>query len=206
MEQTTNEKTLVFGISGRMASGKDTVGSWLLDNHVIGHLAAFADGVYAAAELVYGVTRFNKSGRARRLRQQIGSGMREISQKVDGHKEVWINIVERLIDSSEDSLPFAITDVRHVNEAKWVLDRGGKIIFLQASEALRQGRIEKRDKIEIDELMWKEWSSHESETMVDEIYRIYNEHPDLLLFDMTHDDFDENRKTLSILMAERWSI
>ena len=77
MDQTLNEKkpTLVFGISGRMASGKDTVGSWLLDNHMIGHLAAFADGVYAAAELVFGVTRFNKSGRARRLRQMIGSGI-----------------------------------------------------------------------------------------------------------------------------------
>ncbi|MHA1910295.1 MAG: hypothetical protein ACTSYA_01250 [Candidatus Kariarchaeaceae archaeon] len=205
MEQATNEKTLVFGISGRMASGKDTVGSWLLDNHVIGHLAAFADGVYAAAELVFGVTRFNKSSRARRLRQQIGSSMREISQEVDGHKEAWINIVERLIDSAEDTLPFAITDVRHVNEAKWVLDRGGKIIFLQASEALRQGRIEKRDKIEINDQMWNEWSSHESETMVDEIYRIYNEHPDLLIFNMTHDDFDENRKTLSNLMSEKWS-
>ena len=63
MEQATNEKTLVFGISGRMASGKDTVGSWLLDNHVIGHLAAFADGVYAAAELVFGVTRFSRVAR-----------------------------------------------------------------------------------------------------------------------------------------------
>ena len=183
-----------------MGSGKDTVGIWLVEMGVSTNTIAFADAVYQVVNDVFGVARTDKTNRGRLFRQQVGSHMREISQVVDGHRDVWINLVERKI--SEDKV-FAITDVRHLNEAEWILEKmEGALLFLVAPSTLRQERIQRRDHIEINPELWEKWSSHESERNVDRIFEKYKDHPSFILFEMDNDSFDENKEILRTLLLK----
>jgi len=193
---------MIFGISGRMGSGKDTIGAWLVEMGLSSATLAFADGVYLVVEEVFGCPRTDRSNRARLFRQCVGSHMREISFEVDGHRDVWINMVARRVHR-EPVKGFAITDVRHVNEAEWILKKeNGMLIFLHAPSDLRRRRIERRDGIQIDDKMWEKWSSHETEQNLDAIHELFADLPSFVYFEMTHDRFEENKSTFRALLAE----
>lgn len=120
---------MIIGIVGRKRHGKDTVGAYLEDDHGF-HVTAFAlplkracrDIFGLSAEQVYGDQKEEVDPRwkltPRFILQKFGT---EVGRAI--HPQTWIKAT---LDRAEGDV--AITDVRFVNEAAAIRDRGGYLI------------------------------------------------------------------------------
>lgn len=109
--------------------------------------------------------------------------------------DVWVNRLAR--DYQENIYPrkAVITDVRHVNEADWVINSGNLLILLDCPDELRRERISIRDfnNEPIADEIWKKWHSHESETRVDSIFDKYGNHERSITIKQVTNDCDTNK-------------
>lgn len=179
---------MIYGFAGKMCSGKDTFFDFLVDYGFLeSKQFAFADKVKEIAADLFKVDVIRKDDRARRVLQQVGASMRKIEGKV------WINYVLDNIQSnySKDK-NYGITDVRHLNEADAIIENGGRVLLLLASDDIRKERLFIRDSIKVDDKTWKDWAAHPSEAEVDEINEKYKNNPNLLIIDQPTNDHDEN--------------
>jgi hypothetical protein len=195
-----------------MCAGKDTLWLFLVEKGYFEPIQfAFANKVKDVMGELFGVpvekTKFEstrvikKDDYARRVMQQLGANMRKIESKV------WINYLLNKIKNNYDYLGknYAITDVRHLNEADAIMEAGGRLIFLYASDELRRKRVEERDQINVTDKMWQDWSSHPSEYEVDEIYNKYHDHPNFLFVEQKSNDFQKNyQKIITALKSKNW--
>ena len=144
-----------IGISGDNGCGKDTLGSMLskvLDTYgVVSTRIAFADALYSTCENLFDTPPKSACDSHRVLKESlvldnitmrqllinVGEGMRSIYPKV------WVDVVQRKIESSGEVQTAIITDVRYQNEADIcdllfkVKDRGkGGSVVLEHTNSL----------------------------------------------------------------------
>lgn len=170
----------VFGITGNMGAGKDTVANALIELGICDKRLAFADVLKEAEKLI-----FNEPlpSIRRKLLQGIGVRMRDLSHIIYRTKDVWILPVNDKINLFRD-MNFVISDVRFLNEAQWLIDtQRGILIYVDTGEEKRRRRIEIRDKIKINHIEWLNWHLHSSETGVADISKLYWNHPNFKIFD-----------------------
>lgn len=123
---------MIIGLSGYAQSGKDTVADYLMAEH--GFIRrAFADNIrrmlydvnpmigHEPLQVKVDVDGWDKAKQdpiVRRMLQVLGVSARE-----NIHQDVWINAaLDRVLNDR-----IVITDVRFINEAEAIRDRGGEI-------------------------------------------------------------------------------
>jgi phosphomevalonate kinase len=159
----------VYGVSGKMGSGKDYVALNML-KPALGPdtlILCFADHFKIDACSKQGVP-FDKvfgSGKddeTRKLLQQMGT---EQGRKRYGDN-IWLETLEvtMRMHASRGIKQFIICDVRFKNEVAWIRKLGGKIVRLQASERTWLGAMREAKN---DEAKAKDRLTHISEVELD---------------------------------------
>jgi dephospho-CoA kinase len=134
-------KRLIIGVSGKIGSGKDTIGAYLQNKYNF-KVQNFAYRVRTVCSEITGIpvntllTReakgivvlYNhKKITVGELFQLIGNGLRELI-----HEDVWVNA---LLNNIKDEDNIVITDVRYPNEVAEIQRRGGIVIRLEGDPA-----------------------------------------------------------------------
>ncbi|MBX0320303.1 AAA family ATPase [Shouchella clausii] len=146
-----------IGITGKIRSGKDTVGRYLVDNH---SYTQFAFGTRLKEQFFNTFPWMNIEGKKPRKNiQMFGQQCRAIDP------EVWVKQCFQDIDQwnhyrSEGQV--VITDIRQPNEFKKCKEEGYFIIRVEADEDVRIKRM-----IENGDVFEKEDLYHETELSVD---------------------------------------
>jgi hypothetical protein len=162
----SDTKYRVIGITGKKFSGKDTLGSYFVENHKYEQIA-YADALKDAVkcifdfddEQLYGskkevVDEFWKKT-PRQVLQFVGTDLfRQHSHELlpDIGNNIWVSVVKRKILNRFQKDPnarFIITDIRFPNETGLVTELGGTVIKLQRNTGCED--------------------NHESERLIDEL-------------------------------------
>lgn len=144
-------------IVGKIRSGKDTVGHMFIKEHGCFKLA-FADGIGSVIRKYF--PEAFKEGKPRRHYQHIGQEFRKLDP------DVWIKDLTRTLTSLEERgiTNFVITDMRQVNEASYLKEKGFTIIKVETADEIRLERMNAEgDTFTLEDL------NHETELQVDEI-------------------------------------
>lgn len=126
-----------IAIAGRMASGKTTLAQELVKdfqrNGQKASIVSLAGKVKEIATDLFGMTEKNRP-----LLQQIGMKMREIEP------DVWLDYVINLADTEQAKGNVVIVDdVRFVNEAEKLHEKGWKVIKITVNEETQMERLKK---------------------------------------------------------------
>lgn len=158
---------LKIALFGKMRSGKDTVGKFLVDQFNFQRLA-FGDEIGTVIETYF--PEAFKDGKPRHHYQFIGQRFRELDQ------DVWVKKVLQKVIYEESMgeilnygpLNFVITDGRQLNEAEKMREAGFLIVKVECDEDLRIERIKASgDNFNPEQLQ------HETELQVDMIQPDY---------------------------------
>lgn len=154
----------IIGISGQQGSGKTTLSTGLREHDPARtSLEKFAGPIYYLHDLIreemfceYGIRSSDtKDGN---LLQYLGT---EWGRNTYG-QDVWTDCMANVLKTyHSDSTIVVIDDLRFENEFRLLKNLGATLIRLECSEELRKGRAE----------MWRENTSHPSETGLDHIPR-----------------------------------
>lgn len=156
-----------IALFGKMRSGKDTVGKFLVDQFNFQRLA-FGDEIGTVIETYF--PEAFKDGKPRHHYQFIGQRFRELDQ------DVWVKKVLQKVIYEESMgeilnygpLNFVITDGRQLNEAEKMREAGFLIVKVECDEDLRIERIKASgDNFNPEQLQ------HETELQVDMIQPDY---------------------------------
>ena len=113
---------MIIGIAGYAGSGKDTFGQFLLELLPGYKRMAFADSLKDMLKDVAFITKADKEG-MRPLYVELG----KLGRRQDPN--FWIKLLAlKKVDVGED---IVITDVRYANEAKWILEHGGRVVYIE---------------------------------------------------------------------------
>ncbi|PEM65297.1 hypothetical protein CN613_25470 [Bacillus pseudomycoides] len=135
------EKELRIALIGKMRSGKDSVGGYLVGTKGFQRFA-FGTGIKRVVQLLY--PEVNLLTKPRKLYQKIGQKLREFDPVI------WINYldyeVERWVYSAKKSRPdlsvhIVVTDVRQMNEVKYLKEQGYLLVKVETDEGIRLQRI-----------------------------------------------------------------
>lgn len=130
---------MIIGISGKIGSGKDTVGNiisvWGKDPW---NIKKFADALKETASILTGIPRadFEKEEvKNSNLGKEWSMTVRELLQKLgteairnNVHENAWVNAL--MSGYNESYCYWVVTDVRFPNEADAIRERGGILIRL----------------------------------------------------------------------------
>jgi hypothetical protein len=116
---------MIVGISGKFASGKDTLAFHLVKNH------GFSQGSFAAKLKDVCVDLFGMTIKNRDLLQHVGVAMRNVDP------DVWVKYALANISHADDVV---FSDMRFPNEAHAIRSRGGVLIRLDCPTPIRIGR------------------------------------------------------------------
>jgi dephospho-CoA kinase len=141
-------------LCGKAGAGKDTVANRLCTNHGF-YRMAFGDEVKATAKRLF-PEQFREGRKPRKLLQDVGSKMREISE------DCWINYVMRQITGRGGNI--VITDCRYRNELETAVVHGFMPVLVYTPERDRYSRLSMRDG-EVDAATF----AHKSETDLDSL-------------------------------------
>lgn len=149
-------KGLQIALTGRMRSGKDTVGQYLVENYGFKRFA-FGDGIVKTCKRLFPDEFIG--GKPRELLQDFGQYC------VSRDQNVWVNYLFREmlfqgIDPVVDNV--VITDLRQPHEYEKLLESGFTIVRVNASEETRKLRMKL-----VGELVSDERINHETERHVD---------------------------------------
>ena len=140
---------MIIGISGKFASGKDTVADYLVKVYLFRKLAFAAKLKEICSDL------FGMKDKDRELLQKVGVAMREI------RNNVW---VDYLVTSVAPEANIVVTDLRFPNEFEALKAKGAFLIRLEVPQQVRVARYRELYKKEPTE----EQLTHESETALDD--------------------------------------
>lgn len=136
----------IIGLMGPAGCGKDTAAQ-ILCRHVHAHIYALASPIKKALSTMLGVQHSLWDDRMwketpldylggvspRRLAQTLGTdwGREQI------HSDIWLKIAERRLAMMQyrGALPVIITDVRFLNEARWIKKKGGYLLQILRPES-----------------------------------------------------------------------
>ena len=183
-------------IFGKIRSGKDTVGNYLIKEFGFERFA-FGDGIGEIIEKYF--PEALEGGKPRKHYQHIGQEMRKLNP------EVWINYLLRTIErrqkqreqvfhagySAKPSIDIVITDGRQVNEAERLRAEGFLILKVVCPEEIRIGRMKALgDKFNLEDL------NHETELNVDRIVADFE-----IINDGTEEELKEQISSLVLLLG-----
>jgi len=131
------QRGMKIAIAGRMASGKTTLAQELVKdfqrNGQEASIVSLAGKVKEIATDLFGMTEKNRP-----LLQQIGMKMREIEP------DVWLDYVINIADEEQAKGNIVIVDdVRFVNEAEKLYQKGWKVIRIAVDEETQMERLKK---------------------------------------------------------------
>ena len=113
-----------IALSGLKRSGKDTIGSYLIQNYSCKRFA-FADEVKRLARELF-PEEFVQNDKPVNLLQWLGNTMRQ------RNPDVWINKLSTMIQLTKDPVPnLVVTDVRYPNEVQALKNLGFTIVKVQ---------------------------------------------------------------------------
>jgi hypothetical protein len=145
---TENNKYKIIGITGKKFSGKDTLGSFFVNNHHYEQIA-YADALKDAVKAIFDFDDDQLYGFKKEVVDEFwGVSPRQVLQFVGtdlfrNHthelipsigKDVWIQVVKRKIMNRINKNPnvcFVVTDARFHNEVNAIKELGGTIIKLK---------------------------------------------------------------------------
>ena len=152
-----------IALIGRMRSGKDTVGRYLVNRYGFTRYA-LGDGVRFLCKILY--PDIVVQGKPRYLYQTVGQAMREIDP------DVWIKYMSRNIE--RDNLEnIVVTDVRQPNEFDTLRQAGFYMVRVNARHLTRINRLGA-----CGDAFTKAEMNHETESYVDSFavdYELYND-------------------------------
>ena len=132
-----NGQPMIIGIAGKATSGKDTAGKYFIENYQFLHYY-FAKPLKDGAKIMFGLTDeqlLNKEkiiepwGRSpRQIYQLLGT---EVGRSIDTN--VWVKNAQMFIDNS-CGRSVVITDVRFSNEALWIREQGGVVVYIERDQ------------------------------------------------------------------------
>ncbi len=162
-------KQLVIGISGKKASGKDLLGTYL--SYFKWKRVAFADYLKSEARRLFGLTMEQTNGNKKetptmyvRMPEDGSPSFQLTPRQIMIDVGQWFRSVDRLywvkkafeiVKAQPDGAVCYITDVRFKNEADFIKEEGGILIRLERSKETRAGvypniATEKEDYSETD--------------------------------------------------------
>lgn len=122
-----------IAIIGKMRSGKDTAGDYLIDLHDFKRFA-FGDEIGRVIKRYFPTA--HEYGKPRRHYQLIGQTFRQLDP------DVWIHALDTdLFFRSTKNDNVVITDVRQPNEVEYLRSKGFVILKIEADEPTRLKRI-----------------------------------------------------------------
>ena len=131
----------VIGITGVARVGKDTLFKCIssINPNVLLRRAAFADELKKECDSFLrkniNISAFTEKDEEKNIiRPFLVTYGTHVRRKLD--KDCWIKKLNQKINSSEQSECFVITDVRFVNEAKWIKNKKGMLIHLSRNGIL----------------------------------------------------------------------
>lgn len=134
-----DEKVTKIALIGKMRSGKDTAGTYLVDTKGFGQFA-FGTGIKRVVEILY--PNLDLRTKPRKLYQDVGQKLREVDPMI------WINYLEndlrrwaRSKAVFNETPLVVITDVRQMNEAEYLKAQGYVLVKVETDEAIRLQRI-----------------------------------------------------------------
>ncbi|MGM0846871.1 MAG: AAA family ATPase [Bacillota bacterium] len=153
-----------IALMGKIRSGKDTIGKYLLDNYGMTRFA-FGDPLKQYAKEMF-PQRFTPGRKPRVTLQVFGQKMREIDP------DVWVRHTMNSIEAAGNVSPL-ITDCRQKNEYDRLKREGFTMIRVNADDGVRIRRmLDNCDDFNIHDL------THETELGIDQFkpdYEIYND-------------------------------
>ena len=174
---------LILGISGKIGSGKDTVAYYLQDKFPEHNFLrrAYAFNVKKTVALLTGVdmaTILTREGKQiyvpsfdktiGQMLQVVGDNMRTIDGKC------WI---KSLYNREDKDTNLIITDVRYINEADDIKERGGVLIKV-TGDPIGANRNDTRNKIHISETELDDYDKwdivFENKPPIENIYKLIN--------------------------------
>lgn len=139
---TTQQPPRIIGLTGQAATGKDTVRYMLEEDHGFDGLA-FADPIRQMIGELLTSNGFDTVWMYDRDHKEcpipgLGASYRELAQRLGDwgraiHPDFWVNIAANFVSELQqrgDHL-IIISDVRFVNEARWIREAGGQIWRLE---------------------------------------------------------------------------
>lgn len=134
----------LIGVAGLARTGKDTVGQYLTQQynyvrvsladpikhyiHVLNPYLADGRRIVDVVEEI-GIEAAKEIEEVRRLYQVFGT---DVGRDIDNN--MWLNLAGRRLDQLEKAV---ITDVRFPNEAEFVRERGGVVIYIDRPAAVK---------------------------------------------------------------------
>ena len=151
-----------IALSGLKRSGKDTIGSYLIQNYSCKRFA-FADEVKRLARELF-PEEFVQNDKPVDLLQWLGNTMRQ------RNPDVWINRVSTMIQLTKDPVPnLVVTDVRYPNEVQALKNLGFTIVKVQVPVEVS---IERSKATEVN--FTEELLLHESEQLAQSTEQYYD--------------------------------
>lgn len=161
-----------IGLVGKMRSGKDTVGHYLLTQYGCQPFA-FGDGIKEVIKKYF--PEEYAVGKPRKHLQHLGQSFRELNENV------WIdymfNSIRDFVKYKKNFLGeeanIVVTDVRQLNEVTRLSDEGYIIIKVICPDEIRRRRI-----ANLGDIMTEEQLNHDTEKQVDLIipdYEVVND-------------------------------
>ena len=151
-----------IALSGLKRSGKDTIGSYLIQNYSCKRFA-FADEVKRLARELF-PEEFVQNDKPVDLLQWLGNTMRQ------RNPDVWINRLATMIQLTKDPVPnLVVTDVRYPNEVQALKNLGFTIVKVQVPV---EASIERSKATEVN--FTEELLLHESEQLAQSNEQYYD--------------------------------
>ena len=151
-----------IALSGLKRSGKDTIGSYLIQNYSCKRFA-FADEVKRLARELF-PEEFVQNDKPVDLLQWLGNTMRQ------RNPDVWINRLSTMIQLTKDPVPnLVVTDVRYPNEVQALKNLGFTIVKVQVPVEVS---IERSKATEVN--FTEELLLHESEQLAQSNEQYYD--------------------------------
>ena len=151
-----------IALSGLKRSGKDTIGSYLIQNYSCKRFA-FADEVKRLARELF-PEEFVQNDKPVDLLQWLGNTMRQ------RNPDVWINRLATMIQLTKDPVPnLVVTDVRYPNEVQALKNLGFTIVKVQVPVEVS---IERSKATEVN--FTEELLLHESEQLAQSNEQYYD--------------------------------
>lgn len=144
---------LRIGITGRMGSGKTTIGKIILNlrkNTEIYSIGQKIKQIVFELDLPF----------ERSVLQNTGDFFRTYDNLV------WVKYVSRQI-KKEKKFGAIVDDIRYKVEGEFLRKQGFIIVRAITSEKLRRNRISEREKMLISDSNWENWNNHKNELETD---------------------------------------
>ena len=130
-----DNQPLIIGFAGKARSGKDTAGAYLVDNYQFLRYS-FAQPLKDATKIMFHLTDKQIENKEKPA-EPWGRSPRELYQKVgtDIARNIDVNVWVKGADIFRQDNPgrsIVITDVRFSNEAFWIREQGGIVVFLES--------------------------------------------------------------------------